>query len=172
MKPATKWVIEEFVFKNHCHILIDYFEKNKHLCHDGVKIHAHRNLPYNIIKSEIIRSILKYYVTKTCYFVDHYFKDKVAPWDEPKICRWTKGETMDLHTDRTSVNKMKYSSLIYLNDNYEGGKLKFVNGETFKFKAGTNVFFRSDDYNAHQVLEITKGHRILFRLGIPLDFHL
>ena len=45
MKPDTKWVIEEFVFKNDCHILIDYFEKNKHLCHDGVKIHAHRNLP-------------------------------------------------------------------------------------------------------------------------------
>jgi|TARA_R100001480_G_scaffold144119_1_gene141949 predicted 2-oxoglutarate/Fe(II)-dependent dioxygenase YbiX len=159
MKPDTKFVIEEFVFKNHRPMLINYFEDNKHLCNDELSEHAHRNLQYDIIKSETIRSILKYYVTKTCYFIDHYFKDKVGPWDEPKICRWTKGETMSLHTDRTTVDKMKYSSLIYLNDDYEGGELKFVNGETFKFKSGTNVIFRSDAYNAHQVLEIKKGHR-------------
>ena len=159
MKPDTKVVVEDFVLKNHCSVLIGYFEKNKHLCWDRSKFHAHRNLPYNTIKNKIIRSVLKYYVTKTCFFIDHYFKDKVGPWDEPRICRWTKGETMGLHTDRTKVDKMKYSSLIYLTDDYEGGKLKFVNGETFKFKAGTNVFFRSDAYNAHQVLEITKGHR-------------
>ena len=34
-----------------------------------------------------------------------------------------------------------------------------MNDETFKFKSGTNVIFRSDAYNAHQVLEIKKGHR-------------
>ena len=66
---------------------------------------------------------------------------------------------MELHTDRTPMDRMKYSSLIYLNHDYEGGELKFVDGETFKFKGGTNVIFRSDGYNAHQVLEIKKGYR-------------
>jgi len=159
MKLDSKFVIEEFIHEGHRPMLINYFEKNKHLCSDGRKIHAKRNLHYDSIKSEKIRSILKYYVTKTCYFIDHYFKDKVAPFQEPRICRWTKGETMELHTDRTLRDQMKYSSLIYLNDDYEGGELKFVNGETFKFKAGTNIIFRSDEYNAHQVLEIKKGRR-------------
>ena len=48
---------------------------------------------------------------------------------------------------------------MYLNDNYEGGELKFVDGKIFKFKGGTNIIFRSDDYNAHEVLKIKKGLR-------------
>jgi predicted 2-oxoglutarate/Fe(II)-dependent dioxygenase YbiX len=159
MPKKEKFVIEDFILKEHCPMLIKYFERNKHLCRDSRPQHAHRNLHYDNIKSETIRSILKYYVTKTCYFIDHYFRDKVTPWQEPRICRWMKGETMELHTDRTPMDRMKYSSLIYLNHDYEGGELKFVDGETFKFKGGTNVIFRSDDYNAHQVLEIKKGYR-------------
>ena len=162
MKLDTKFVIEEFVLEEHRHMLINYFENNKHLCTDIRKVHAKRNLHYQDIRSETVKAVLKYYVTKTCYFIDHYFKDKVAPWSEPRICRWTKGETMDLHVDRKGgapTDNMKYSSLIYLNDDYEGGELKFVDGKVFKFKAGTNIIFRSDAYNSHQVLKVKKGKR-------------
>tara|TARA_R100001086_G_scaffold41980_1_gene18497 strand:- start:536 stop:1054 length:519 start_codon:yes stop_codon:yes gene_type:complete len=154
-----KYIIEDFIRQEHCQLLIDHYEKNKHKCSDGRAFHAKRTLHYENMTNPTIQAMLKYYFNKTCYFIDHYFQDKVSPWSLPRICRWHKGEIMKMHADKIGPDKMKYSSLIYLNDNYEGGEIKFKDENPMKLKAGSCILFESDTPNAHQVLKVKKGYR-------------
>ena len=53
---------------------------------------------------------------------------------------------------------LNFSSLVYLNDDYEGGELFFEN-EIIKMKALSCIVFESNEKNMHGVLEIKKGKR-------------
>ena len=53
---------------------------------------------------------------------------------------------------------MDYSSLVYLNDNYDGGELFFEN-EIFKMKALSCIIFESGPHHKHGVKIIKKGKR-------------
>jgi predicted 2-oxoglutarate/Fe(II)-dependent dioxygenase YbiX len=72
---------------------------------------------------------------------------------------------MALHGDNENgVDKMRYSALIYLNDDYEGGELRFENNKIYKLSKNSVIFFQSGIQNRHEVLKITKG----LRYTIPL----
>lgn len=70
--------------------------------------------------------------------------------------------------DKNSIDSFKksfktkhYSSLVYLNDDYEGGELYFPQHDNYAIKPepGTLVCFKGDDENLHGVKEITEGTR-------------
>tara|TARA_R110002020_G_scaffold113524_1_gene261299 strand:- start:108 stop:644 length:537 start_codon:yes stop_codon:yes gene_type:complete len=157
-------IIENFIFKDHQTLLTQYFEKNRHLCSDEQNHHRHRNLHYGDMTSETVKYILKHYLTKTCFFIEHYFKEHVAPFNAPRICCYYPGESLDKHVDKKDgfwniTYDMKYSSILYLNDNYEGGEIQFTGDQPIKMKAGSCIFFLSDATNEHQVLKVKKGNR-------------
>ena len=62
------------------------------------------------------------------------------------------------------LDKIRYSSLIYINDDYEGGELRFENNKIYKLSKNSVIFFQSGIQNRHEVLKITKG----LRYTIPL----
>ena len=97
---------------------------------------------------------------KNVYFIDHFFKTKTKLWADMRICRWLPGDAMSLHNDRSEKlnDLMDFSSLIYLNDNYEGGEL-FFKDKIIKMKALSCIVFQSNEKNMHGVLEIKKGKR-------------
>tara|TARA_R100000231_G_C5296105_1_gene156101 strand:+ start:313 stop:834 length:522 start_codon:yes stop_codon:yes gene_type:complete len=159
---TEKVIIDNFVLKQHSDLLKNFYDKNTNLCSDGRDEHKHRNLHFVNIKDTEIQQILLYYQTKLKFFIDHFFNDCVKAWNDPQICRWKVGESMDLHgddEDGAGKDSVKYSALTYLNDNYEGGELRFENGKLYKLKENSVIFFMSGVQNRHQVLEIKKGLR-------------
>ena len=81
------------------------------------------------------------------------------------------GGSNPLHTDNSYVNdsgvveyrqdcKYDKSGILYLNDNYEGGELYFLDQEIFvKPKPGSFIFFEGDYKKPHGVKEVTSGKR-------------
>jgi len=155
-----KHIIENFVDKKDAKTLINFFEKNTHLCYDAREEHKHRNIHIEYIKNKKIIKLLNYYANKNVYFIDHFFKTKTKLWADMRICRWLPGDAMSLHNDRSEKlnDLMDFSSLIYLNDNYEGGEL-FFKDKIIKMKALSCIVFESNEKNMHGVLEIKKGKR-------------
>ena len=153
-----RFLIENFVTSKDAQQFINFFSENSHLCRDAREAHANRNLHYSDIKNPSIRKLLDYYANKTIFFIDHYFKTKSFLWQPMRLCRWKKGENMNMHTDREDPDNMDFSSLTYLNDDYKGGELCFEN-ESFKMKALSSIIFESGGQNSHRVETILKGRR-------------
>jgi hypothetical protein len=83
------------------------------------------------------------------------------------IRKWVVGESQGLHADGetrrgtpTDTYIVDYGSIMYLNDDYEGGEICFPAYEIcFRPKPGTLIFFPSSIYYLHGVHEITSGER-------------
>lgn len=71
------------------------------------------------------------------------------------------------HQDQ-GVSSRVLSSVMYLNDDYEGGEIEFVNsGVKIKPEAGSIIFFPSNFLYVHEVYPITQG----FRYAMPHWYH-
>lgn len=83
------------------------------------------------------------------------------------IVIWRPGDEQPPHADKQEQDgspnnypENDIASLFYLNDNYDGGEIYFINQKiSFKPKAGTAVFFPGDINYTHGVTKITKNNR-------------
>jgi hypothetical protein len=77
------------------------------------------------------------------------------------IARWDAGDKLDLHVDdlgTTNYNHM--ATLIYLNDDYEGGEIVFPTHDfSYRPKMGDLIMFPGNMHYAHEVRTITSGSR-------------
>lgn len=88
------------------------------------------------------------------------------------IKKYNTSQMIAAHSDRDhdhDFNTFDWTALIYLNDNYEGGRLEFNNlGYSIEPTAGSIVFFSSDEvHTAHPVLF---GHKYFIFLYIQSKF--
>ena len=160
-----KYIIENFISSSDANKLIKFFNANDHLCFDDRKEHSKRNIHFSKISDINIKNILIYYANKNIIFIDHYFKTKTMLWQQMRLCRWRKNDEMKMHFDKQAKDCMDYSSLIYLNDNYDGGELCFEENsekKDYKMKKFSCVIFPSHMYY-HGVKKILNG----FRYTIP-----
>jgi hypothetical protein len=75
------------------------------------------------------------------------------------LLRYGKTGHLPAHQDQ-GVSSRVLSSVMYLNDNYEGGEIEFVNsGVRIKPEAGSIIFFPSNFLYIHEVYPITEGYR-------------
>ena len=163
-KSNKKFIIKNFVHPKHAKVLIKFFEDNAHLCYDDRPFHAERNIHYQHIPDEYVKNILLYYARKNEIFIDHYYSVRVGLWQQMRLCRWKKGHKMALHVDRRINHNdiFDYSSLVYLNDNYKGGELFFLENKKekkYKLKALSCMIFPSGEEYQHGVKEVLKGKR-------------
>jgi predicted 2-oxoglutarate/Fe(II)-dependent dioxygenase YbiX len=159
-----KHIIQDFIHPEDAKKLIAFFEKNEHLCFDVREFHKDRNIHYSDIKDQNIKNLLMYYGRKNIFFIDHYFKTKTTMWQDMRLCRWKEGHFMPLHVDRQPEGNdtMDFSSLMYLNDDYKGGELSFLENKkekNFKMKAFSCVIFPSAGDYVHGVKKVLKGKR-------------
>jgi len=81
------------------------------------------------------------------------------------INKYSEGQFMGPHIDWNEQNyDIAYTIVVYLNDDYEGGELYFVDPSIdlkLKPKAGSIVMFPSNLPYLHQSCEITKGRKML-----------
>jgi len=156
----SRHVVTDFVNYNDSRLLREYFDSNQHLCGDIREEHKHRNIHFKVIKDNVVRDILVFYGQKLQLEIDKVFNTECKPWNDPRLCRWREGESMVLHGDNENgIDLMKYSAIIYLNEDYEGGEIKFEDGDLYKLSENSVIFFESGIQNRHQVLEIKKGKR-------------
>ena len=98
------------------------------------------------------------------------FYELTAPVS-PIRCNWynaREGMFMQPHADRANPDGAKhiaphrdFGSVIYLNDDYEGGELYFTSLDmVVKPKAGTLAAFTGNWYHEHGVIKVDKGLRI------------
>jgi len=81
--------------------------------------------------------------------------------DRLNLARWDVGTKLGLHVDDLGyVTDNHLPTLVYLNDNYEGGELGFAtHGFVFKPKKGDLIMFPGNMHYAHEVFEILSGTR-------------
>jgi len=73
------------------------------------------------------------------------------------LLRYQEGEFYKQHTDSYKLHPRSVSCTFALNDDYEGGKFAFFDGEvTYKLKKGSALMFPSNFMYPHEVLPVTK----------------
>jgi len=93
--------------------------------------------------------------------------NSVVDWFE--IVKWpTPNRGKQLHSDDAS-NRTSLSSIIYLNNNYEGGHTFFEDGTSFAPVEGRAIFFDGRKYK-HGVSIIDKGVRYTVAVWLKNDF--
>ena len=94
------------------------------------------------------------------------------------IVLWRTGRNMPRHrddgyTDDAELRSRKFSSVLYINDDYTGGET-FIKTETgadyvSKPKKGSLVFYHSSPINEHGVNAITSGSRVTLPIWYCAD---
>jgi predicted 2-oxoglutarate/Fe(II)-dependent dioxygenase YbiX len=75
------------------------------------------------------------------------------------LLKYGVGGHLPAHQDQ-GISSRVLSSVMYLNDNYDGGEIEFVNsGIKLKPEAGSIIFFPSNFLYVHEVYPITEGYR-------------
>lgn len=83
------------------------------------------------------------------------------------LLRYKEGGYLPAHQDQ-GISSRLLSTVMYLNDDYEGGEIEFVHsGVKIKPPAGSIIFFPSNFIYVHEVHPITRGERY----ALPHWFH-
>jgi hypothetical protein len=87
------------------------------------------------------------------------------------IVRWEEGSFQPPHADQPGGYEYReFGSVLYLNDNYEGGNIYFPQyGIDLKPSAGTYAFFPGDIKHLHGVSKIKKNVRYTFPIFWTYD---
>lgn len=88
--------------------------------------------------------------------------------DTVQLNVWEQGSFLPCHTDNSnpdgsphSTSWRDFSSIVYLNDDYEGGELYFTaKDRVLKPRKGMLVAFSAGYHHEHGVLKVTRGRRI------------
>lgn len=109
---------------------------------------------------EDIKNILNEYGKNVWNFVSENYNGEFAQYDNSKthIAKFTEGYGMHEHFDSTKPNDI--ATLIYINDNYDGGDIYFPElGISIKPGIGDLVCFPDTPDFVHGVKPITNGTR-------------
>ena len=148
--------IENFLSKKQC----DYFIK---FHNDNFDTTDNTNKSLNDLgngeKTEVINfqyflrlSQFRYVFTLLCNHIQNINKQSFISYLE--IVKWYNGSSQKFHKDSDFLT---WTSIIYLNDNYEGGET-IVNDKIIKPKQGKIVTFQGKDLE-HKVNEIKNNNR-------------
>jgi predicted 2-oxoglutarate/Fe(II)-dependent dioxygenase YbiX len=123
------------------------------------------NLTYNAQKNEVIRKINNEFFNISFAAMNYYYRkfnsEGIFRYTESfNLLKYQTGQEYKAHHDGDTVLGRAYSPILYLNDEYSGGELEFINFNiTIKPKAGMLVIFPSNypySHIAHPVKTGTK----------------
>jgi hypothetical protein len=157
--------IPNFVNSEFCDTIITLFNQQpKDIREDSSW--SNKNIQYGAVKSESIKQLINAHRFDRTIIAQGIFKQKLYP-DFTDICSWLPGTKMELHPDSCFLNGTPngfsyrvFSSILYLNDDYEGGHTFFAkNNISVKPKRGMLLIFPSNYEYRHGVEEILNGDR-------------
>lgn len=118
------------------------------------------------------KKIYNYLITE--YFPNRGFSVKSKEWSRAlELIRWQKGSTLGAHADGSSDAPqwpiINMGCLIYLNDEYNGGEIKFNDYDlVYQPKIGDLVIF--PNHYIHEVLEVKEKEPITRRHTMPVFY--
>ena len=148
MKKPTI-IIDEFLDDNDCNELVRLFNDNRILVEPNtankrnrfLNIGENKPIDHNIVKKVWSK------LNSTSLYTVHW----------AQIYEWSAESSMKMHKDLASKHTA-YTSVLYLNDNFTGGKTYFEDGTTFIPKKGKVLFYDGVE-NTHGVTEVKNGTR-------------
>ena len=113
-----------------------------------------------------LANILKKYTNKLKIIIQEKF-NVILGERVPSLVVWRQGDIQLPHADKQNIDgtpnpypENDIASLIYINNDYEGGEIYFEKQNiSIKPKPGQAVFFPGDIYYAHGVTKINSGIR-------------
>ena len=87
--------------------------------------------------------------------------DSGVMWRGQNVIRmYNENDSYDWHSDHSSANISEFSYILYLNDDFEGGKTRFLNDKlTVTPKKGNMLCFPVDHYHVHKGTRVTSGNK-------------
>ncbi len=170
-EPRPVHVVEGFLSLELCRMLIDGFERNiaRLDARSADPYWRERLLYYQALSPEpemqrVMREARAGYVRA---IGDFYGVRDALYTDTVHLVRWTEGQSMRAHADNAhpdgSPNDYpwrEYSSVLYLNEDYEGGEVYFEGtGQRIKPRTGMLVAFSGGLEHVHGVDEVRRGTR-------------
>jgi hypothetical protein len=137
-------------------------------------------LYWNSLKDTSISNEIEISRNKIIDLVRQSYSVDVYP-NVTTLVMWKEGKSMSIHkdngyeNDKHILHMRTYSSVMYLNDDFEGGEttiLKENSDETeyiCKPKKGSVLIFRSDESCLHGVNKIEKGERLTLSMWFAID---
>lgn len=161
--------IEDFVDKSFCSNVIDWFSGQKKTHFNDNSFWSSRTINYNRINNTSIKKIIAKHRIDRTVIVQNIFKKMLYP-DYTDIVYWPNGIEMDSHIDDgNSFHYRKYSSVLYLNDNYTGGHTYFKDLEIDVVpKQGKLIVYPSSENYAHGVSKV-EGDRYTLSMWFTTD---
>jgi hypothetical protein len=151
-------VVENFLSLEECSLIIDSLNSKEYVEHD-LQIDD-KNNPTIKRKSYMGLEIAGMQQKRVQEILEDSYDVKVIP-GSAHVAKWEPGQKLELHVDdlgRTSYNHM--ASLIYLNDDYEGGEIEFpTHNLSLKLSAGSLIMFPGNANYPHEVKSIISGYR-------------
>jgi hypothetical protein len=165
-----------------CRILIDCFERNRESCatRNAAAFWAGRFIWQDALGIGEVDAIR---IMQQARFLAHVLLDRIARPPRPvysdtaQLVRWHEGLELTPHADNVEPDGRPnatphrcFSSLIYLNDSYEGGETYFPGyGVRLKPETGALVLFGAGPHYVHGVTRIRRGLRYTYAGWFTFD---
>jgi hypothetical protein len=156
--------IPAFVSDEDCAILVDAFEKNA-LTNTANDFWDDMIVYPNKITDNNVLGLMVETGRRTREVILEEYKPEKIYGDSIMLCRWDVGKELTPHIDNQATHQYStpwrdFSSLVYLNDDFEGGEIFFPRLDiALKPSKGLLVIFSSGAEHEHGVKAVTKGKR-------------
>jgi len=111
-------------------------------------------------KDDILVNMLLPYVSLIQEIVEKEYKISIQMSNDPYVVKWSAGKELGFHVDDLGSGSNHISTLMYLNNDYEGGEISFLTHKlSIKPKTGDLIIFPGNLNYAHKVTKITSGER-------------
>jgi len=140
-------MLDKFLLKEDCDKLIEYYKENESKS-------SYKHGGTYPVKLENDNKEFKFFIDNLNDVAKNIAQSKV---DWMEIVRWPQNSFQDYHWDDARIYTT-ISSIVYLNDDYEGGETNYQGDSVFKPKKGRALFFNGKYYR-HGVKKIEKGIR-------------
>lgn len=165
------YIIENFINKKDLKSIINYLNNN------DVSVDESGYSPFGVytgnVEDQDLSIAFHNNYTKAKALIERSFNCEVYDEGMTSVVELKKGDFMPLHLDHGSAQNKSVglktgaghptrdiSSVLYYNNNYEGGEICFPNQNLIiKPKPGMFIFFPAKDEFPHEVKEIRNGFR-------------
>jgi Rps23 Pro-64 3,4-dihydroxylase Tpa1-like proline 4-hydroxylase len=118
-------------------------------------------VPNSKVSEEIIEILAK--IFKIAYLkCVKYYKVDINPFykEALHLVKFDEGYSMYKHVDTLSVAKLHIATIYYINDDYDGGEINFIDHNIkIKPKSNSLVIFPGNEDYIHEVLEVKGNDR-------------
>jgi len=173
---------ENYLTKEECRMLIDYFEAQhvENRQDNNVNPRFNNRVVYyeGVKKNGEIKALMKRVHTDVARILKEFYGEEAEILPEAShLVKWPIGSSLGNHADNAYedgrpnyVPWRTYSAIIYLNDDYTGGEFYFKKyAYDLKPETGLLVGFTAGTNHIHGVREVTTGTRYAFPMWFCQD---